>query len=88
MQCLLKGINTYRILNKLDTFASATVYLECERNKEANRKIDDVKEISYYVFQKITHMWRRCGTPQNFVLTFIDEFEKQIIIKKTVEVAQ
>ena len=35
---------------------------------------------------QITHMWR-CGTPQNFFLAFIDEFEKQIIIKKTVEMA-
>ena len=37
---------------------------------------------------KITHMWRRCDTPQNFFLAFIDEFEKQVIIKKTVEVGQ
>ena len=28
------------------------------------------------------------GTPQNFCLAFIDELEKQIIIKKTVEVGQ
>ena len=28
------------------------------------------------------------GTPQNFFLTFIDELEKQIIIKKTAEVGQ
>ena len=28
------------------------------------------------------------GTPQNFFLAFIDELEKQIIIKKTVEVGQ
>ena len=28
------------------------------------------------------------GTPQNFFLVFIDELEKQIIIKKTVEVGQ
>ena len=27
-------------------------------------------------------MWRRWGTPQNFFLQFIDELEKQIIIKK------
>ena len=27
-------------------------------------------------------MWRRWGTPQNFFLAFIDELEKQIIIKK------
>ena len=33
-------------------------------------------------------MWRRWGTPQNFFLAFIDELEKQIIIKKTVEVGQ
>ena len=30
-------------------------------------------------------MWRRWGTPQNFCLAFIDELEKQIFIKKTVE---
>ena len=33
-------------------------------------------------------MWSRWGTPQNFFLAFIDELEKQIIIKKTVEVGQ
>ena len=38
--------------------------------------------------EKITHMWRRWGTPQNFFLAFINELEKQIIIKKTVEVGQ
>ena len=38
--------------------------------------------------KKITHIWRRWGTPQNFFLGFIDELEKQIIIKKTVEVGQ
>ena len=37
---------------------------------------------------KITHMWRRWGTPQNFVLTFLDELEKQLFIKRTVEVGQ
>ena len=31
---------------------------------------------------KITHMWRRRGTPQNFCLTFINELEKQLFIKK------
>ena len=38
--------------------------------------------------QKITHMWKRWGTPQNLFLAFTDELEKQIIIKKTVEVGQ
>ena len=33
-------------------------------------------------------MWRRWGTPQNFFMAFIDELEKQVIIKKTVEVGQ
>ena len=37
---------------------------------------------------KITHMRRSWGTPQNFFFVFIDEFEKQIIIKKTVQVGQ
>ena len=31
---------------------------------------------------KITQMWRRWGTPQNFFLPFIGELEKQIIIQK------
>ena len=39
-------------------------------------------------YLKITHIWRRWGTPQNFFLTFIDELERQIIIKKTIEVGQ
>ena len=33
-------------------------------------------------------MRRRCDIPQNFILAFIDELEKQIIIKKIVEVGQ
>ena len=33
-------------------------------------------------FEKITHMRGRWSTPQNFFLAFIDEFEKQLIIKK------
>ena len=37
---------------------------------------------------KITHMWRKWGTPQNFCLAFIDELEKQLFIKKNVEVSQ
>ena len=41
----------------------------------------------YMIRSKITYMWRRWGTPQNFFLAFIDELEKQII-KKTVEVGQ
>ena len=35
------------------------------------------------IVKKITHMLKRWGTPQNFFLPFIDELEKQIIIKKT-----
>ena len=31
-----------------------------------------------------THV-KKVGTPQNFFLAFIDELEKQIIIKKTVK---
>ena len=37
------------------------------------------------IIQKFTHMWRRWGAPQIFVLAFIGELEKQINIKKTVE---
>ena len=33
-------------------------------------------------------MRRRWDTPQDFFLAFIEELEKQIIIKKTVEVGQ
>ena len=33
-------------------------------------------------------MGRGWGTSQNFFLAFIDELEKQIIVKKTVEVGQ
>ena len=40
----------------------------------------------YVGFQKITHMRRRWGKLQNYYLTFIDELEKQLFIKKTVEV--
>ena len=36
--------------------------------------------------KKITNMLRKWGTPQNFFLAFIDELEKQIIIRKTVEI--
>ena len=44
--------------------------------------------MTYHLRVKITHMWRKWGTPQNFFLAFIDELEKQTIIKKTVEVDQ
>ena len=37
--------------------------------------------------EKITHIRRWWGTPQNFFLAFIDELEKQVF-KKTVEVGQ
>ena len=37
---------------------------------------------------RITHMGRRWGTPQNLFLAFTDELEKQIFIKKAVEVGQ
>ena len=33
---------------------------------------------------KITYIWRRCGKPPNFFLVFIDELEKETIIKKKV----
>ena len=33
-------------------------------------------------------MGRRLGTPQNFFLAFTHEFEKQIVIKKTVKLGQ
>ena len=47
-----------------------------------------IPEESLSVKSKFTHMLRRWGTPQNFFLTFIDKLEKQIIIKKTVELGQ
>ena len=31
---------------------------------------------------KITHIWRRWGTPQYFCLSFINEIERQLFIKK------
>ena len=37
---------------------------------------------------KIKHIRRRWGISQNFFLAFIDEFEKQLFIKKTIEVGQ
>ena len=33
-------------------------------------------------------MQRRWGTPQNFCLAFIDELEKNYLLKKTAEVGQ
>ena len=39
------------------------------------------------LFKNHTHV-RRWGTPQNFCFAFIDELEKQLFIKKTVEVGQ
>ena len=35
------------------------------------------------LIEKIIHMLRRWGTPQNFFLIFVDELKKQIIIKKS-----
>ena len=34
-----------------------------------------------YIWE-IAHIWRRWGKPQNFFLAFINELEKQLIIKK------
>ena len=31
---------------------------------------------------------KKVGTPQNFCLAFIDELEKQLLVKSTVEVGQ
>ena len=44
--------------------------------------------LSKILLNKITHMWRRWGTSQNFFLAFTDELEKQIFNKKTVEMGQ
>ena len=54
-------------------------------------KIRDMKGILHKT-KNHTH-WRRCGTTHNFFLSFINKLkniklEKQIIIKKTVEVDQ
>ena len=35
----------------------------------------------YWKNKKITQLWRRWGTPENFCLAFIDELEKQLFIK-------
>ena len=40
---------------------------------------------NYFFLLKITHMYRRWGKTQNFFLAFIDELEKQLFIKKTIE---
>ena len=45
-------------------------------------------EILKNTTQKITNMSRRWGTPQNYSLAFIDELEKHLFNKKTVEVDQ
>ena len=46
------------------------------------------EELHKPVFKKITRMLRRWGTLQNFFLAFTDELEKQLPIKKAVEVGQ
>ena len=56
-------------------------------NKASGFKACDFR-ITFSFKNEITHMRRRWGTPQNFFLTFIDELEKQIITKKTIEVGQ
>ena len=47
-----------------------------------HRQADEHKKV------KIPYMWRRWGTPPNFLFGFIDEIEKQIITKKTAEGGQ
>ena len=44
-----------------------------------NNLLEEVPSKTIRVKKKITHMWRRWGTPQNLFLAFIDELEKQII---------
>ena len=50
----------------------------------------DAKSMTFYLVSstlleyiwEIAHIWRRWGKPQNFFLAFINELEKQLIIKK------
>ena len=36
------------------------------------KELETTKELEELGIEKITHMWRRWGTPQNFCLKFID----------------
>ena len=57
---------------------------QTHRHKDwlTHRQTDEHKKV------KIPDMWRRWDSPQNFfcVFAFIDQLEKQTIIKKTAEV--
>ena len=52
--------------------------------------IKNLRFIISTIEEEITHMWRRWGTPQNFLLTFIDELwktRKIRILKKWKKIA-
>ena len=85
MHCLLQGINTYRILKKLSSFAPATVYLECERNEETNHEIDEVKQISYYVFEKKEECYVKDEKEVNYSRISKSSKERNLFLKLCVE---
>lgn len=75
---------TYGILNQI---------FKVQVKKKSENDIANIKKTHSFVtktktYLKITHMGRRRGTTQNCLLAFTDELEKQIFIKKTVEVGQ
>ena len=55
---------------------------------EKKLAISSKRNLIVDLYIKITHMWRRWGTTQNFFLAFTDELEKQIFTKETLEVGQ
>ena len=57
--------------------------LKCKINWKNNCLL----QLQQNIWKSHTHV-KKVGTPQNFFLAFIDEFEKQINIKKIVEVGQ
>ena len=62
--------------------------LNNRQKQEENKSREKTNEKMEVTKKKIRHMWWRWGTPQNFCLAFIDEPQKKLFIKKTVEVGQ
>ena len=68
-QCLLKGINTYRKLHKLENHTSVTKFLLENHDNESHPEIKDTKMINYYVFESKEESYIKNGKEIKYTRT-------------------
>ena len=68
-QCLLKGINTYRKLHKLENHTSVTNFLQENHDNESHPEINDTKMINYYVFESKEESYIKNGREIKYTCT-------------------